>query len=72
MINIQRQEQKTYPLTAKDVRDGKAYESECGNIFIGCVYDEIVAVSLRGDLILLAPDRVPLLREVDIDVIVKY
>lgn len=71
MINIQRQEQKAYPLTPKDVQDGKAYESEYGDIYIGFLYERIAAVTLEGDLVILRQDSLPRLREVDIDVIVK-
>lgn len=70
MINIQRQEQRTYPLGTKDVQDGKAYESPDGTIFIGCIYQEIVAVSILGDAVLSNMGGI-CLREVDIDVIVK-
>lgn len=70
MINIKHDPQKTYPLGANDVRDGKAYESPDGTIFIGCRYQDIVAVSILGDAVLSELGGM-CLREVDIDVIVK-
>ena len=70
MINIKHDTKKTYPLGAKDVRDGKAYESPDGTIFIGCMYQDIVAVSILGDAVLSNMGGI-YLREVDIDVIVK-
>lgn len=71
MINIKHDTKKTYPLGANDVRDGKAYESPDGTIFIGCMYRDIVAVSILGDAVLLAEEGDIHLREVDIDVIVR-
>lgn len=70
MINIKHDTKKTYPLGAYDVRDGKAYESPDGTIFIGCMYQDIVAVSILGDAVLSNMGGI-CLREVDIDVIVK-
>jgi len=70
MISIKHDPQKTYPLGANDVRDGKAYESPDGTIFIGCMYQDIVAVSILGDAVLSNMGGI-CLREVDIDVIVK-
>lgn len=71
MINIKHDPQKTYPLGANDVRDGKAYESPDGTIFIGCMYQDIVAVSILGDAVLLSNMGGIYLREVDIDVVVR-
>ena len=70
MISIKHDTKKTYPLGANDVRDGKAYESPDGTIFIGCMYQDIVAVSILGDAVLSNMGGM-CLREVDIDVIVK-
>ena len=41
----------TYPLTVDNMRDGHAYESQDGDIYIANHYDEVYAVSICGNLL---------------------
>ena len=73
MINIVRTKESVFPLLAKDIRDGHAYESSDGTLYIGnYVYREeahhVVAFSVDGNSFITAEDTVTYLREVNIEV----
>ena len=48
MITIEKKTVPSYPLAWSDLKDGRAYESESGDIFIGFECRDIRAVSLDG------------------------
>ena len=48
MITIEKKTVPSYPLVWSDLENGRAYESESGDIFIGFEYRDIRAVSLDG------------------------
>lgn len=49
MITIEKKTVPSYPLVWSDLENGRAYESESGDIFIGFEYRNIRAASLYGD-----------------------
>lgn len=52
MLKIEKPEPHKYALTATDLRDGRIYESEFGDIYVGNKYDAVRAFSLCGSALI--------------------
>ena len=58
----------TYPLTADDIRDGHAYQSDHETIYIGNSFGEICAYSICGNAVVFKTEDNTRFREINIEI----
>lgn len=70
-IVIVQKDKPVYCLSACDIQDGRAYESDEGLIFIGNSYENVRAYSVDGGSVISKQNTSALFREVNLQISVS-